>query len=214
MALEALVLLADIAQREFGQALGAQLGGLRVDMEDGQGIAALVGHCDVAVLQHRHAFGIAQAEQRDGAQHVAGERQLHQQRPLAGNGEQGPGCRVVGQVRGFVLFQALQRLGVDHHPIARQPDAFVAQLLAGLAFLPPQAGAIVPMHDDGQHHADEHDERRQQPAETGKLGGKGHGRGSTVWPGVFLGVAMKGHCPQPVNRSVGQPTDSRFRCRR
>lgn len=53
-----------------------RLGGLRVDMEDGQGIAALVGHRDVAVLQHRHAFGIAQAEQRDGAQHVAGERQL------------------------------------------------------------------------------------------------------------------------------------------
>lgn len=104
------------------------------------------GQRDHAVFQHGHALGVGEALEGDAPQHFAAAAQLDQHRQLAGNGEQGAGERVVGQVRGFVVLQAGQRFALDAGAVSRQPDAGGAVGQRQVLFLQPQQGAVVPVH--------------------------------------------------------------------
>ena len=145
-ALETLVASIREAQVE-GLGVGqVEFAGLRVQFEDRQVALALVGQRDHAVFQHGHALRIGEALEGDTPQHFAAAAQLDQHRQLAGNGEQGAGERVVGQVRGFVVLQAGQRFALDAGAVSRQPDAGGAVGQRQVLFLQPQQGAVVPVH--------------------------------------------------------------------
>ncbi|MNH10106.1 hypothetical protein D3C79_695740 [compost metagenome] len=163
-----------------------QRGGLRIHLDHGQVVQALIGDCQVAILQHGDAFRVVPAVEGDLAQYIAIQAQFDQDRVLAHDCEQGAGTRVEGHVRSFIVVHARQRLGIDVDLVVRQPYAFAALGGAFEAFLDPQRAAVIPVHGHG--HAIANYRRRGQakgPAQKETTLGGCRGAGGRWHAGVL-----------------------------
>ena len=120
-ALEALVAIQAQPQGQLLAVGGIQPAGVVVHVHLEQTLGALVAdHIDTRT-DVLHRLGIAKAGQGHAPQDFPGQGQLDQFGALVGHGKQAAPVGVVGQRRN-VITEAVDHLGLDRHPIVRQPQ--------------------------------------------------------------------------------------------